>query len=207
MRYIVPIVVLMAGATLAAQSPLSSVEVPSTTRTTGGVPAATDDSEVLRSVIEHTIRPEVRRFSGNAKIPGDPPLLVLEQTSIVCESGHDPTRQVCVTQDELGLLRDHPELVQALLLRNRESAAVPVPENAGVLRVPFANVQQTLQQRSRETVGYSAFSLPGYSADGEHALVFGFYTCGGRCSQANLFVLTRIDGGWRVDGVSGLWMS
>src|SRR4051812_49172106 len=164
--------------------------------TTGRVTAATDDSEVLRAIIEHTTRPEVRRFAANARIPGDPLLLVLEQTSTICESDHDRSRrQACVTEDDLALVRQsHADLVEALVRRNRHSETVPTPQNAGLLRIPFVNIQQALSERSRETVGYSAFSLPGYSADGRHALVFEFYTCGGgRCQRGEAFMLTRTD--------------
>lgn len=176
--------------------------------TTAFVAAATDDSEVLRAVIEHTIRPEIRAWGRNARIPGDPLLLILDRTSMVCESGHDRSRQVCVTPEELLRVRGQSELVQALVLRNGRSEPVPVPENAGAVPVPFADLQQTLQQRSRETSGYAAFSLRGYSADGEHALVFGFHSCnGGRCQRGNLFVLARMAGGWKVESVVGLWLS
>lgn len=175
---------------------------------TAALPAATDDAEVLRAVIEHTIRPEIRAWGRNARIPGDPLLLILDRTSMVCESGHDRSRQVCVTPEELLLVRGQSELVQALVLRNGRSEPVPVPANAGVVPVPFVDLQQTLQQRSRETSGYAAFSLPGYSVDGEHALVFGFHSCnGGRCQRGNLFVLAKMDGGWRVESVVGLWLS
>ena len=175
---------------------------------TAAVPAATDDAEVLRAVIEHTIRPEIRAWGRNARIPGDPLLLILDRTSMVCESGHDRGRQVCVTPEELLRVRGQSELVQALVLRNRESEPVPLPENAGVVSVSFADLQQTLQQRSQETSGYAAFSLPGYSADGEHALVFGFHSCnGGRCQRGNVFLLAKMDGGWKVESVVGLWLS
>ena len=72
--------------------------------------------------------------------------------------------------------------------------------------VPYASLQEALKQRQRETVGYSAFSLPGYSENG-YAVVFGFYTCGGRCDRGRLFVLDRTAGKWQVKVASTLWMS
>jgi hypothetical protein len=174
---------------------------------TGQAPVV-DDAEVLRAVIEHTIRPEVRRFSGRAKLSGDPLLLILDRTSTICEPEHDRRRPVCVSEEQLERPEvGYGELVGALVLRNRKSEPTPTPGSAGVLLVPFSDLQQTLTQHSRDTIGYSAFSLPGYAADGKHALVFGFYTCGGRCQRGNLFALSRTDNGWRVDTVVALWIS
>ena len=170
--------------------------------------AAQDDRLVLAAIIEHTTRPEVRQASvrGNIPNPGEL-LLVLERTSIVCESDHDPTRQACVTPHDLATLRGgSAKLVDAFVERNRQSVPMPVPDNAGLQLVPFAGIQAALKRRSHETTGYSAFSLPGYSDDGQ-ALVFGFYTCGGRCQRGRLFVLNRTDGGWQVESVSTVWVS
>jgi hypothetical protein len=38
-------------------------------------------------------------------------------------------------------------------------------------------------------------------------MVFGFYTCGGLCSSAQLFMLSRTDAGWQVESVLGIWQS
>jgi hypothetical protein len=43
-----------------------------------GSVAASDDREIFTAILEHTVRPEVVRFSTIAKIPGTPPLLVLD---------------------------------------------------------------------------------------------------------------------------------
>jgi hypothetical protein len=188
-----------------------------------GAAVASDDRQVFAAILEHSIRPEVVRFSTIAKIPGPPPLLVLDQTSSMCQGARDRARQICVrvedienvrTPNRLGTLIGgsaygsvlRSELVEAFISRNAQSERFPTLEGAGVVLVPFASLQETLKQRQRETVGYSAFSLPAYSDDG-HAVVFGFYTCGGRCDRGRLLILARTSGKWQVEVASTLWIS
>jgi hypothetical protein len=97
-------------------------------------------------------------------------------------------------------------LVEAIISRNAQSERFPTLDEAGVVLVPDAGLEESLKRRQRETVGYSAFSLPGYSDDG-HAVVFGFYTCGGRCDRGRLFILARTSGKWQVEVMSTLWAS
>ena len=188
-----------------------------------GAATVDDDRQVFAAILEHTTRPEVIRFSTIAKIPGTPPLLVLEQTSSMCQGDRDRSRPICVrvedieslrTPDRLGNLLGgsaytgvlRASLVEAFIARNARSEAFPAPEGAGVALVPYAGLQEALKQRQRETVGYSAFSLPGYSENG-YAVVFGFYTCGGRCDRGRLFVLDRASGKWQVNDAFTLWVS
>jgi hypothetical protein len=98
------------------------------------------------------------------------------------------------------------KLIEAFNSRNIETRRFPDLAESRVLLVPYARLQESLKQRGRETVGYSAFSLPGYSED-RHAMVYGFYTCGGRCGTGWLFILSRTTGGWQVEAAYGIWQS
>jgi len=187
-------------------------------------PTVDDDRQVYAAILELAIRPEVERFSKIAKIPGTPTLLVLEQTSSMCQGNVDRTRLMCVTGDEIERLRAsagynlrlrqpaaysatlRENLIGAFISRNAKSETFSAPEGAGVVVVPLAGLQEALQRRPQETVGYSAFSLPAYTDDG-YAVVFAFYTCGGRCGRAQLYILNRTSGKWQVEAEFGLFQA
>ena len=92
------------------------------------------------------------------------------------------------------------------MARNASSDTFNAPEGLGVVLVPFANLQETMKQRRQDTIGYAAFALPAYSEDG-YAIVFGYYTCGGRCGRGELFLLDRASGKWQVMQAWSLFQS
>ncbi len=55
------------------------------------------------------------------------------------------------------------------------------------------------------TGGFVEFSLPGYSADGEAALVYFAHESGGKAGQGYLLFLRRINRRWQIKKQVGGW--
>jgi hypothetical protein len=187
-------------------------------QTPTGSSSTPDDRPVLAAVVQHdAIRDRLKRFSTMAHIPGGPPLLVSDQTLPLCQNRAPGTTQPCASDVlptrgtfgwGVGAYSDalRRELVESFTSRNATSQPFPSLDRAGIVLVPYDSLQESLARYKDETVGYAGFSLPGYSRDG-HAIVYAFYTCGGRCGQGKLFVLNRAAGPWQVSDVYDLWIS
>lgn len=185
-------------------------------------PTARDDWDVFAAIMEHTVSPEITRFRTIAGV-GPPSLfLVLDESVSLCGPERNRMELPCVQTRSIDSMRTpvrlpngkqvlpggasydaslRTELVEAFLSRNRQRGRVAQFAGAELRLVRFAGLQDALKQHARDTVGYTAFGLPGYSADG-HAMAYAFYTCGGLCGREMLFVLSRASGKWAVELVS-----
>jgi hypothetical protein len=53
--------------------------------------------------------------------------------------------------------------------------------------------------------GYAAFSMPAFSASGDSAAVYSFYSCGLSCGKGRVYILKRMDRSWTVSKDLPLW--
>jgi hypothetical protein len=167
-----------------------------------------DDALVFSAIIDHTIIPDLRR-SNKQKV--DPPVVLVYGSSVpLCNgtvAGAGPCRipdqwQTFLTPDParewqgivaptevrtalIAALEARNQRTEALLIGHPRVVLIAAPKPTGELAVNLAS-----------EIGTAAFALPGYS--GDHALTYGWFSCGGTCGRSYLFVLHRIGGVWQV---------
>jgi hypothetical protein len=187
---------------------------------TVALPAATDDTNIYDAVLGAVIRPEIARMMRQ---PPDvpPPAIIFAQTIARCEPRPAPSKIGCLRNSDIDVLASRPnerpfekqlspaerdELFAALRANTRDSQLIAISQLHAVVATTEQGLEATIAQESPRTVGWTAFSRPGYTSDGI-AVVYAKYTCGSLCGYGWLILLRRLPQGWRVIERHMLWVS
>jgi hypothetical protein len=152
---------------------------------------------------------------------------------VYCEAVHEllhrhrgeVTRIVLIDQTKLGVLGEldeqyaatvlqvTPEAVRNLKAVNLKPGTLPAKlefEKPHVA-LPASDAVSAFQPvRSQPPLAGNllvTLSAISFSGDGQEALVYGSFTCGGMCGQGVIMRLVRSSAGWRVTGALTVWMS
>lgn len=175
--------------------------------------APDDDQRVLAAAFAHSrILGEAEQWSRWSKIES-PVFLVVRDSVPICADPRDESRP-CLPREYLqqcgASVQGHQqrfgmdfraavqeELTRSFEQRNKTSSSLPPFADPRIQFIEYERLLPSLESYRGRARGYASFSRPGYSADGT-ALVYASYVCGGTCGNTWLFLLARIDDGWRV---------
>lgn len=177
------------------------------------------DGAVYQAVLEHTLRPQAKKYGIARGVAASAPLLIAAETDTFCTASR-PAPVGCVRESTVPVFEgSHPRantlpfarlidqrtrerLAHAFRSRNAASAPLTGESLQGAKLVPPAELRAL---NMRDVAGFSTFSVPAYA--GRHALVYTSFTCGGLCGYGWLVLLERHDDGWRVLGNHVMWIS
>jgi hypothetical protein len=163
-----------------------------------------DDGRVLAAIIEHTIRPYVRKHAGPSAA-----VFVIDHTAPICERGQDPRNQpFCLLLSALSMRSDFSHLVENVVpsaahrgellssLKERNVVRHRLPVSGGPELTMVASPPEA-ETPSEQAPPYVLVGLPGYSSGG-HALVSALINCGPWCGGQFEWLLEKRGAEWNV---------
>lgn len=161
------------------------------------------DVEVLSAVVQRNCDMATRSSYGRVQI-------IPSKTDTIEVSSFPKAFNKSAIQSLLArnaIRHDLPQVKMCLGFKVVASAKIDSLFNPAVSSTTQVPMWQPFHKAFPKAVGLLSLSLPGYSANGQVAIVQVSYACGPLCGSGGYWVLHRVNGNWVVVSRSPAWVS